>query len=155
MLAHTGVSSQTTPPPKQRADHYGGSDVDVAFVIKLTTARGTIVAGYNDSLNGDTDPQTSSEYWDPWVANLDKRGTLQRQQLFGGTGYESARDIVQTLIQQIDSMGRVVKVLTNHEYVTGTYNIDIYKDGLASGIYFTRLQNKSLQQVIKVVKMPL
>ena len=62
---------------------------------------------------------------------------------------------MQTLIQQIDSMGRVVKVLTNHEYVTGTYNIDIYKDGLASGIYFTRLQNKSLQQVIKVVKMPL
>ena len=155
MLAYTGVSAQTIPPPKQRADRYGEPDVDVAFVIKLTTDRGTIVAGYNDSLNGDTDPQTSSEYWDPWVANLDKSGTLQRQQLFGGTGYESARDIVQTLIQLIDSMGRVVKVLTNHEYVTGTYNIDIYKDGLASGIYFTRLQNKSLQQVINVAKMPL
>ena len=41
------------------------------------------------------------------------------------------------------------------EYVAGTYNIDIYNDGLASGVYFIRLQNKSLQKVINVVKMPL
>jgi len=60
-----------------------------------------------------------------------------------------------TLIQQIDALGRVVKVLTNQEYVAGTYNIDIYNDGLASGVYFIRLQNKSLQKVINVVKMPL
>ena len=60
-----------------------------------------------------------------------------------------------TLIQQIDTLGRVVKVLTNQEYVAGAYNIDIYNDGLASGAYFIRLQNKSLQRVINVVKMPL
>jgi hypothetical protein len=60
-----------------------------------------------------------------------------------------------TMIQQIDTLGRVVKVLTNQEYVAGTYNIDIYNDGLSSGVYFIRLQNKSLQKVINVVKMPL
>jgi hypothetical protein len=60
-----------------------------------------------------------------------------------------------TLIQQIDTLGRVVKVLTSQEYVAGTYNLDIYNDGLASGVYFLRLQNKSLQKVINVVKMPL
>lgn len=59
-----------------------------------------------------------------------------------------------TMIQQIDGLGRVVKVLTNQDYAAGTYNIDIYNDGLASGVYFLRLQNKSLQKVISVMKMP-
>ncbi|MBL7742919.1 MAG: DUF1501 domain-containing protein [Chitinophagaceae bacterium] len=59
-----------------------------------------------------------------------------------------------TMIQQIDALGRVIKVLTNRDYAAGTYNVDIYNDGLASGVYFIRLQNKSLQKVITVVKMP-
>jgi uncharacterized protein (DUF1501 family) len=59
-----------------------------------------------------------------------------------------------TLIQQIDSLGRVVRVLTNQDYTAGTYNLDIYNDGLATGAYFIRLQNKSLQKVITVLKMP-
>ncbi len=96
MLLYTGVFAQTAPPPKQWAYHYGGSDVDVAFVIKLTADGGTIVAGYTDSKDGDIDPHTSREYWDLWVAKLDKCGNLQWQQSYGGTGYESARDIVQT-----------------------------------------------------------
>jgi Secretion system C-terminal sorting domain/Protein of unknown function (DUF1501) len=58
-----------------------------------------------------------------------------------------------TMIQQIDGLGRVVKVLTNQDYAAGTHNIDIYNDGLASGVYFLRLQNKSLQKVISVMKM--
>jgi hypothetical protein len=141
MIVHTRVFAQTTPPSKQWAYHYGGSDVDVAFVIKLTTDGGTIVAGYTDSKDGDIDAHTSSECWDLWVARLPKCGALQWQQSFGGTDYESAKDMVQTL--------------TNQEYVAGRYNIDIYNDGLASGVYFIRLQNKSLQRVINVVKMPL
>ncbi|HEX2629354.1 MAG TPA: DUF1501 domain-containing protein [Chitinophagaceae bacterium] len=59
-----------------------------------------------------------------------------------------------TMIQQIDALGRVVKVLTDREYAAGTYNIDIYNDGLASGVYFIRLQNKSLQKILSTVKMP-
>ncbi|HMU44759.1 MAG TPA: DUF1501 domain-containing protein [Chitinophagaceae bacterium] len=59
-----------------------------------------------------------------------------------------------TMIQQIDGLGRVIKVLTNQDYAAGTYNIDIYNDGLASGVYFLRLQNKSLQKVISIMKMP-
>jgi uncharacterized protein (DUF1501 family) len=59
-----------------------------------------------------------------------------------------------TMIQQIDALGRVVKILTNQEYAAGTYNIDIYNDRLATGAYFLRLQNKSLQKVISVIKMP-
>ncbi len=59
-----------------------------------------------------------------------------------------------TMVQQIDALGRVIKVHTNREYAAGTYNIDIYNDGLASGVYFIRLQNKLLQKVITVLKMP-
>ena len=59
-----------------------------------------------------------------------------------------------TMIQQIDGLGRVVKVLASQDYAAGTYNIDIYNDGLASGVYFIRLQNKALQKVITVMKMP-
>jgi hypothetical protein len=59
-----------------------------------------------------------------------------------------------TMIQQIDALGRVIKVLTNQDYNPGTYNLDIYNDGLSSGIYFIRMQNKAFQKVINVVKMP-
>ncbi len=58
-----------------------------------------------------------------------------------------------TLIQQINSLGQVVKVLADGQYTAGTYNIDIYNDGLPSGGYFIRLQNQSLQKVLNVVKM--
>ncbi len=58
-----------------------------------------------------------------------------------------------TMIQQINSLGQVVKVLADREYTAGTYNIDIYNDGLPTGAYFIRLQNKSLQKVLNVLKM--
>jgi uncharacterized protein (DUF1501 family) len=58
-----------------------------------------------------------------------------------------------TIIQQIDALGQVVKVITNQNYAAGTYNIDIYNDGLITGAYFLRLQNGSLQKVINILKM--
>ncbi|MGQ0737965.1 MAG: DUF1501 domain-containing protein [Bacteroidota bacterium] len=58
-----------------------------------------------------------------------------------------------TMIQQINSLGQVVKVLADGEYTAGTYNIDIYDDNLPSGPYFIRLQNQSLQKVLNVVKI--
>ncbi len=58
-----------------------------------------------------------------------------------------------TLIQQINNLGQVVKVLTDQEYTAGTYQIDIYDDNLPSGAYFIRLQNQSLQKVLNVMKI--
>lgn len=58
-----------------------------------------------------------------------------------------------TMIQQINPLGQVVKVLADGEYTAGTYNIDIYDDNLPSGAYFIRLQNQSLQKVLNVVKI--
>ena len=96
ILLYAGFRAKYPYLPKQWAYHYGGSSVDVAFVIKFTTDGGTIVAGYTDSKDGDIDPHTPREYWDLWIAKLDKCGTIQWEKSFGGTGYESARDIVQT-----------------------------------------------------------
>lgn len=83
-------------PPRQWAQHYGGGNVDIPYSIKFTGDGGTIVAGYTDSKNGDVSTQPNREYWDLWVLKLDKCGTIQWEKSFGGTGYESARDIVQT-----------------------------------------------------------
>ncbi len=96
VLLYTGISAQSSLPPKQWVQQYGGSAVDIPFVIKLTSDGGTIVAGYTDSKDGDINPHSPREYWDLWVVKLDRCGTIQWEQSFGGTGYESARDIVQT-----------------------------------------------------------
>ncbi|MCP9752980.1 DUF1501 domain-containing protein [Ferruginibacter sp. HRS2-29] len=58
-----------------------------------------------------------------------------------------------TMIQQLNSLGQVVKVITNKDYATGTYNIDIYNDNLPAGAYFLRMQNGALQKVISVVRL--
>ncbi|MBL7741714.1 MAG: gliding motility-associated C-terminal domain-containing protein [Chitinophagaceae bacterium] len=83
-------------PPRQWALHYGGGDVDIPYTIRATSDGGTIVGGYTDSRDGDVSPQPSRDYWDLWVLKLDRCGTIQWERSFGGTGYESARDIAQT-----------------------------------------------------------
>jgi gliding motility-associated-like protein len=88
--------AQTGLPPRQWVFNYGGNDVDIPFVIKFTTDGGTIAAGYTDSKTGDVSPQPNRDYWDLWIVKLDKCGMIQWERSFGGTGYESARDIVQT-----------------------------------------------------------
>jgi len=57
-----------------------------------------------------------------------------------------------TLIQQINALGRVVKVHTRQQYNEGTYSLTVGDDGLPGGIYFLRLQNGSLQKVITIAK---
>lgn len=83
-------------PPLQWAQHYGGGSVDIPYSIKVTNDGGTIVAGYTDSKSGDVSPQANRDYWDLWVLKLDRCGVIQWERSFGGTGYESARDIAQT-----------------------------------------------------------
>lgn len=94
LLLPLGMKAQV--PPQQWSRHYGGADVDIPYSIKFTTDGGTIVAGYTDSKGGDVSPQPNREYWDLWVLKLDQCGNIQWERSFGGTGYESARDILQT-----------------------------------------------------------
>jgi len=89
-------SSAQLIPPRQWINKYGGSGVDIPLVIKFTADGGTIVAGYTDSKDGDVSNQPTRDYWDLWVVKLDRCGTIQWERVWGGTGYESARDIEQT-----------------------------------------------------------
>ncbi|MBI3139693.1 MAG: gliding motility-associated C-terminal domain-containing protein [Sphingobacteriales bacterium] len=90
------LSCPAQVPPLQWATHYGGGQVDIPFAIKFTADGGTISAGYTDSKNGDISPQPNRDYWDLWVLKLDKCGQIQWEKSVGGTGYETARDILQT-----------------------------------------------------------
>ncbi len=90
------INASAQLPPVQWARQYGGNNVDIPFAIKITTDGGTIVAGYTDSKDGDVSPQPNREYWDLWVVKLDRCGVIQWERSFGGSNYESARDVVQT-----------------------------------------------------------
>lgn len=57
-----------------------------------------------------------------------------------------------TLIQVIDTLGRVIRTLTDKEYVPGTYTVRFESVGLPLGVYYARLQNGSLQQVRAMLK---
>jgi uncharacterized protein (DUF1501 family) len=57
-----------------------------------------------------------------------------------------------TMIQQINAMGQVVKMITKQDYQPGTYTISVYDESLPVGQYFFRLQNKSYQKVVNVIK---
>ncbi|RYZ48606.1 MAG: gliding motility-associated C-terminal domain-containing protein [Sphingobacteriales bacterium] len=83
-------------PPQHWARKYGGSATDVPFVIKATSDGGTIVAGYTTSKDGDVTNDATREYWDLWIVKLDRCGNIIWKKTMGGTGYESARDVIET-----------------------------------------------------------
>jgi uncharacterized protein (DUF1501 family) len=58
-----------------------------------------------------------------------------------------------TLVQIIDTLGRVIKNLTDKEYAPGTYKITYEAVGLPAGVYYARLQNGAVQQVRSMLKM--
>lgn len=57
-----------------------------------------------------------------------------------------------TLIQIIDPLGRVIKTLTDKDYIQGTYTLTFESTGLPLGVYYARLQNGTFQQVRAMLK---
>ncbi len=75
----------------------GGTDVDWAYSIQLTTDGGYIVAGLSQSNNGDVTGNHGEG--DMWVVKLDNLGNIQWQKCLGGStgaGWERALSIQQT-----------------------------------------------------------
>lgn len=58
-----------------------------------------------------------------------------------------------TVVQVMDTEGRVIKVLADRDYLPGLYNIDFNSYGLPTGAYYMRLQNGALQQVRPMLKV--
>src|SRR5688572_19290174 len=52
-----------------------------------------------------------------------------------------------TLIQVMDQLGRVIRVLTDKEYLPGVFSVGFDSYGLQNGVYYARFQNGSIQQV--------
>lgn len=57
-----------------------------------------------------------------------------------------------TLVQVMDTMGRVLRTLTDKTYTPGTYNVTFDSHGLPTGVYYARFQNGSRQQVRPMLK---
>lgn len=57
-----------------------------------------------------------------------------------------------TLVQVMDTMGRVIKVLTDKVYTSGTYTVTFDGYGLPLGVYYARFQNGATQQVRPMLK---
>ena len=58
-----------------------------------------------------------------------------------------------TMIQIFDTLGRLVKVLTDREYTAGTYRIEFDSEMLPTGLFYARLQNGMTQQVRAMMKV--
>ncbi|MFN0215832.1 MAG: T9SS type A sorting domain-containing protein [Saprospiraceae bacterium] len=73
---------------------YGGSELDDAFSIQLTSDGGYIAVGFTRSNDGDVSGHHG--YYDAWVLKLDSTGNIQWQKCLGGSGWEEAWDVQQT-----------------------------------------------------------
>lgn len=58
-----------------------------------------------------------------------------------------------TLVQVMDTMGRVVVVLTDREYTKGSYTMRFDSGRLPPGVYYARLQNETVSQVKAMLKV--
>jgi hypothetical protein len=73
----------------------GGTDFDNGYCIKQTIDGGYILTGLTRSIDGDVSGNHGSD--DTWVVKLDGFGNLQWQKCLGGTNYEYAYSIQQTI----------------------------------------------------------
>ncbi len=59
-----------------------------------------------------------------------------------------------TLVQIIDTLGRVIKNLVEQSYATaGTYTVIFNTNNLPQGVYYARLQNQTVQQIKAMLKV--
>jgi len=73
----------------------GGSGFDAAKSISQTTNGGYIIAGYSSYPDGDVGGNNGDS--DYWIVKLDTNGTLVWETNLGGSGFDSAESIYQTI----------------------------------------------------------
>lgn len=65
-----------------------------AYKVRQTSDGGYIVAGYSNS--GDGDLTGNHGDWDYWIMKLDSRGEIEWSKNYGGSGVDSANDVLET-----------------------------------------------------------
>ena len=84
--------------------NFGGSAQDRAYAIIQTTDGGYALSGTTYSDDGDVGNNNGGS--DYWILKLDGSGNLQWEQNFGGTQYEFAASLIQTMDQGYLIVGR-------------------------------------------------
>ena len=76
---------------------FGGTGTDIAYSIRQTTDGGYIAAGSTSSADGDVTGYHAGNGTDFWIIKLNASGALTWQKCLGGTQYDQAYDIRQTI----------------------------------------------------------
>ncbi|MEW5677492.1 T9SS type A sorting domain-containing protein [Flavobacterium enshiense] len=132
---------------------YGGSNIDRAQTVTLTSDNGYIVTGYSQSNDGDVVASYGGPSNDDyWILKLNESGDIQWQKTLGGTGSDSGYETIQT-----SDGGYIVagdSESTNGD-VTGTHgNSDIWLAKLnASGnIVWQKAYGGSGSEIVSGIK---
>lgn len=73
----------------------GGYYEDYAYCVKQTQDQGYLIVGASQSVDGDvTGNHGNADYW---IVKLDSSGNLKWEKSLGGTGYDEARGITETI----------------------------------------------------------
>jgi hypothetical protein len=74
---------------------YGGSFVEIGRSVEQTIDGGYVIAGFTDS--NDSNVSGNHGYGDYWVVKTDQSGMIQWQKCYGGSSYDDAFCIKQTI----------------------------------------------------------
>ena len=74
--------------------NYGGSDHEGARSVQQTNEGGFIVAGFSQSIDGDVNGEDG--FSDFWMLKIDVQGTIEWEDLYGGSNADAAYEIQQT-----------------------------------------------------------
>lgn len=74
---------------------FGGSDIDISYSIEQARDSGFIIAGGSYSLDGDV--KVNQGFEDFWILKLSSTGILEWERSFGGTSYDRANSVEQTI----------------------------------------------------------
>lgn len=105
---------------------FGGFGNDLANSIQQTTDEGYIIVGQSDSHDGDL-TMNHGGAWDYWILKIDSAGTIEWQKSLGGSDWDAARAVTQTLdggyIVSGESISSDGDITSNH----GNYDCWIVK----------------------------
>ena len=103
LLLNTAFNCQCQTLNIQWQHSFGSVGNDQATCILQTRDSGFVIAGYSDSVVGNTLKfHASSDYW---IIKLDKSGTLQWQKSWGGLKEDVPKKIIETKTRQIVVVG--------------------------------------------------
>ncbi len=91
LVAEQGQNSGTIEWTKS----LGGSNDDAGYCIQKTLDGGYVIVGYSESNDGDVEGNKGLS--DSWILKLDGIGNIQWQQCLGGSGYDKAYSVQQTI----------------------------------------------------------